>query len=157
MAGDGTAVSINKYHNSDPSTKFKSICIIDGDSRQKESEIDKVFRLPGECPERYIYDKVIELIKHPTDSKIAELTMFLQKKYEDQDFVKKKIIEVGFTCRDPHLLYSQIGKNIGFISETVVKGAFLHSWSINYTKESGKILDSIKDNIIKLKNTNETN
>ena len=27
MAGDGTAVAINKYHNDDPSVKFKSICI----------------------------------------------------------------------------------------------------------------------------------
>ena len=48
MAGDGTAVAINKYHNDDPSVKFKSICIIDGDSKQQDSEADKVFRLPGE-------------------------------------------------------------------------------------------------------------
>ena len=38
MAGDGTAVAINKYHNDDPSVKFKSICIIDGDSKQQDSE-----------------------------------------------------------------------------------------------------------------------
>ena len=54
MAGDGTAVAINKYHNDDPSVKFKSICIIDGDSKQQDSEADKVFRLPGESPEKYI-------------------------------------------------------------------------------------------------------
>lgn len=52
MAGDGTAVAINKYHNDDPSVKFKSICIIDGDSKQQDSEADKVFRLPGESPEK---------------------------------------------------------------------------------------------------------
>ena len=54
---------------------------------------------------------------------------------------------MGITCRDYHLLFSQIGKNIGFISETVVKSAFLHLWSRYYTDESGKILSIIKNNM----------
>lgn len=124
MAGDGTAVAINKYHNDDPSVKFKSICIIDGDSKQQDSEADKVFRLPGESPEKYIYGKVVELISNPNETKIGELSLLLQKRYEDSNFVEKKIKDVGITCRDYHLLFSQIGKSIGFISETVVKSAF---------------------------------
>ena len=125
MAGDGTAVAINKYHNDDPSVKFKSICIIDGDSKQQDSEADKVFRLPGESPEKYIYGKVVELISNPNETKIGELSLLLQKRYEDSNFVEKKIKDVGITCRDYHLLFSQIGKSIGFISETVVKRHFL--------------------------------
>ena len=91
MAGDGTAVAINKYHNDDPSVKFKSICIIDGDSKQQDSEADKVFRLPGESPEKYIYGKVVELISNPNETKIGELSLLLQKRYEDSNFVEKKI------------------------------------------------------------------
>ena len=147
MAGDGTAVAINKYHNDDPSVKFKSICIIDGDSKQQDSEADKVFRLPGESPEKYIYGKVVELISNPNETKIGELSLLLQKRYEDSNFVEKKIKDVGITCRDYHLLFSQIGKSIGFISETVVKSAFLHLWSRYYTDESGKILSIIKNNM----------
>ena len=90
MAGDGTAVAINKYHNDDPSVKFKSICIIDGDSKQQDSEADKVFRLPGESPEKYIYGKVVELISNPNETKIGELSLLLQKRYEDSNFVEKK-------------------------------------------------------------------
>lgn len=147
MAGDGTAVAINKYHNNDPSVKFKSICIIDGDSKQQDTETDKVFRLPGESPEKYIYDKVVELINNPNNTKIGELSLLLQKRFEDSDFVEKKIKAVGVTCRDHHLLFSQIGKSIGFISETVVKGAFLHLWSRYYTNESERILSIIKNNM----------
>ena len=147
MAGDGTAVAINKYHNNDPSIRFKSICIIDGDSRQEESSENKVYRLPGQCPEKYIYDKVLELISNSNDTKIGELSLLLQKKFEDSSFVEQKIRQIGLTCRDHHLLFSQIGKSIGFISETVVKGAFLHLWSRYCTEESGNILSIIKENI----------
>jgi hypothetical protein len=57
MEGDGTAVKVNKYHNIDPSNKVPSICFIDGDSRQKESAEDRIFRLPGGIPESFIYDE----------------------------------------------------------------------------------------------------
>lgn len=89
MAGDGTAVAINKYHNDDPSVKFKSICIIDGDSKQQDSEADKVFRLPGESPEKYIYGKVVELISNPNETKIGELSLLLQKDMRTVTSLKK--------------------------------------------------------------------
>lgn len=149
MSGDGTAVSVNKYHNADPSAKFKSICIIDGDSQQEDSEEKNVFRLPGESPEKYIYDKVKELIINPDDSKIGELSLLLQKRYEDSNMVERKIKDIGLTCRDPHLLFAQIGKAIGFISETVVRGAFLHLWCRYYDEEYHRILDIIKNNLPK--------
>ena len=60
MGGDGTAVKANRYHNDDPSAKVKSICIIDGDSRQIENDLERVFRLPGEAPELYVLDEVVE-------------------------------------------------------------------------------------------------
>lgn len=144
MAGDGTAVTVNKYHNQDPSMKFKSICIIDGDSQQNDSEENHVYRLPGMSPEKYIYDNVMELIRNPQNTKIGELSLLLQKRYEDSDFVGKNIKDVGLTCRDHHLLFSQIGKSIGFTSETVVKSAFLHLWARYYSKESNNILSIIE-------------
>jgi hypothetical protein len=147
MGGDGNAVSINKHNNSNPLTKCKSICIIDGDSQQIESDDNKVYRLPGQSPERYVFDKVFELIENPSDSKIGELSLMLQKKYEDGEIVLAKIKEINITCRDPHLLFSQIGKSIGFISESVVKGAFLRLWSRYHIPESQKIFEIIQNNI----------
>lgn len=126
MEGDGNAVLVNKYHNINPINSCKSICIIDGDSEQEESSEDKVYRLPGEYPETYIFDKVLEQIESDTDSIIGELSVSLHKPFEMQEEVRKIIKEVRLTNRDYHLLFSQVGKKLGFISEIVVKSAFLN-------------------------------
>ncbi len=61
MEGDSIAVNVNRHHNMDPSRRFPSVCLIDGDSRQRESSVELVFRLPGEGPESYVFDKVMEV------------------------------------------------------------------------------------------------
>lgn len=147
MAGDGMAVAINKHHNQDPSSKFRSICIIDGDSKQQESEKDNVYRLPGQCPERYIFDEVLDLIQDPINSRIGELSLLLQKKYDDATIVLDKIRSVNLTCMDAHLLYAQVGKEIGFISQSVVEGAFLHLWTRYKSEEANKILKIVKEHL----------
>ena len=58
--GDGTAVAMNKYHNENPAVSTPSVCVIDGDSSQEESEADRVYRLPGEVPEFCVFDSVLE-------------------------------------------------------------------------------------------------
>jgi len=146
MEGDGNAVLVNKYHNINPANKFKSICIIDGDSEQKESEIDKVFRLPGDYPESYIYDKILEKIESKTDSIIGELTVSLHKPFEKQEEIRGIIKEVRITNRDYHLLFSQLGKRIGFISEIVVKSAFLNFWIRSFPEEVERINGFVKNN-----------
>jgi len=60
MLGDGTAVKVNKNHNLDPSARFPSACFIDGDSQQSDSVPERVFRLPGQSPESFVYDAVLE-------------------------------------------------------------------------------------------------
>jgi hypothetical protein len=141
MNGDGTAVRINKYHNLNPSQKFPSICFIDGDSQQNESEIERVYRLPGECPESYIYDKILD--------KIGEvcglLAVSLHKRYEEQERIHTVVMKTRLTNRDPHLLYSQIGKALGFIPEAVVKSAFLSIWTQFYAEQVNRILANIGD------------
>ncbi|WP_202801833.1 ATP-dependent nuclease, partial [Rhodovulum sp. PH10] len=62
MEGDGLAVSVNSHHNKDPSIRIPSICFIDGDSRQKESDDSRIYRLPGESPESFVFDNVIPAI-----------------------------------------------------------------------------------------------
>ena len=104
MEGDGTAVQVNKYHNLDPSQKFLSVCFIDGDSRQKESMENRVFRLPGQIPESYIYGKVIDC----WNEFAGKLAVALWGQYENQEKVSQIINEIRLTNRDPHNLYSVI-------------------------------------------------
>ena len=124
MKGDGTAVKVHKHHRIDPSAKQQSICIIDGDSDQPENEEENIYRLPGQCPESTVFDNVLGNI----DRISGELAVSLLKPYEYESQLKSVMESVRNTNRDPHLLYSQIGKRIGFIPEARVKEAFITIW-----------------------------
>lgn len=124
MKGDGTAVKVHTNHSLDPSVQQQSICVIDGDSEQTESEIGKIFRLPGQCPESAVYDGVLDKINDNS----GLLAVSLLKPYEYEVQLKSAMESVRNTNRDPHLLFAQLGKKIGFISEARVKEAFLVVW-----------------------------
>ena len=87
MGGDGTAVKVNEYHNLDPSNKVKSICIIDGDSRQVDDPDKRVFRLPGEAPELHVFDEVLDKIEDCAPI----LAVRVMRKYTDAEAVKSII------------------------------------------------------------------
>ena len=124
MKGDGTAVKIHKNHNIDPSVNQKSVCIIDGDSEESDDRNELIFRLPGQCPESSVFDYLLENI----DIVSGELAVSLLKPYEFETQLKDHMKSVRLTNRDPHLLYAQLGKKIGFIPEARVKEAFLTIW-----------------------------
>lgn len=126
MAGDGTAVAVNDYHNADPSSLAKSMCIIDGDSQHQPCNDRRIYRLPGQMPESYICQTVMGKF----DEIGSQLTLALHKRFEDTEAVRSAIKQVLLTCMDAHLLYAQIGKAIGFIPETTVRNAFLTQWVI---------------------------
>ncbi len=143
MGGDGTAVKIHKNHNLDPSIDYRSFCFVDGDSKQQESEEERIYRLPGELPESYIYDKVLEDIEELA----GLLSIALHQKFEDQEKVKSVVREIQMTNRDSHNLYSQVGKKLGFISESIVRSAFITTWASKNTEEVAEILRPVKDMI----------
>lgn len=140
MGGDGTAVKTNRYHNADPSSNVKSICIIDGDSRQEESIEECVFRLPGEAPELHIFDEIVDKL----DECAAILAVRCMRAYKDAKEVKEAILEVSRLNRDHHMIFGQIGEKIGFIDENVVQGAFITTWSEKYEEEVREMLQKIK-------------
>jgi hypothetical protein len=95
-------VRVHKNHNSDPTTKSPSICFIDGDSGQKDSDSEKIFRLYEQCPESYIYDKVKDKIVEVK----GRLTVALQLSYEKADDIEKIVGDVRLTNYDEHLLFA---------------------------------------------------
>ena len=146
MKGDGTATKVHKNHQLDPSAHQASICIIDGDSEQVESDANLVYRLPGQCPESAVYDNVLEKI----DEVSGELALSLLKPYEFESQLKAIMESVRNTNRDVHLLYAQIGKKIGFIPEARVKEAFLTIWcrlNIDYVEKLASDLNTYPERI----------
>ncbi|MBK9037045.1 MAG: AAA family ATPase [Myxococcales bacterium] len=135
MHGDGMAVAVNRHHNLDPSHTADSICMIDGDSRQEESAQNGVFRLPGASPEAYIYDSVLENL----DRDVGLLAVALHQRFEDQPHVSDVVQDVRRVNRDAHILFSQVARKLGFLSEEVVRSAFLSVWTQRHQEIASKI------------------
>jgi predicted ATPase len=136
MEGDGTAVRVNRDHNIDPSIRQPSVCLIDGDSRQATNDAEDVYRLPGESPESYIYDKVLAIIRDIS----GELAVALLRPYAEETRVAEVVRSVRNTNRDPHLLYSQVGRRLGLIPEARVREAFVTTWARSYPDEVEAII-----------------
>jgi predicted ATPase len=122
--GDGNAVAAHRAHAANPAVRFKSLCVIDGDSQQREDATEGVVRLPGTQPELTVFEAIRARIKED----LAILTVSCQRAPEAQELVYQSINEIARTNRDPHLLFNQIGIKIGFVPEAIVRGAFLALW-----------------------------
>jgi ABC-type multidrug transport system ATPase subunit len=140
MAGDGTAVSMNKYHNANPAIQTPSICIIDGDSRQRESEDDRVYRLPGEAPESYVFDTVLEAWSQVG----GKISVAVLSRYEEADKIGELCGEVRRQNMDPHLLFSQLGERLGLVPEATVRAAFTNIWAQVYPDKAEAILKAVE-------------
>lgn len=124
VSGDGNAKRIHLAHRDNPSMKSVSFCYLDGNSEQTDDATQRAFRLPGGQPEAYVVDSVCEHL----DRDLAVLAVSCHRPPEAQETVRHAIERVRSTNRDPHLLFSQIGIEIGFVSEIIVRGAFLAVW-----------------------------
>jgi hypothetical protein len=141
MLGDGTAVKINKNHNLDPAARFPSVCFIDVDSHQQENPDERVFRLPGTSPEAHIFDRVLE----KAASLGGILSVRLLQPHSASDAVIAKLKSKRMTNRDPHVLFSEIGQDLGLLPESTVRDAFLATWTEAYPEECERLLQPIKD------------
>jgi hypothetical protein len=140
VAGDGNAKRIHLAHRDNPSLDSTSFCYLDGDSAQVGDPDRGVYRLPGAQPEAYIVDSVRSHL--PDDA--AVLTVSMQRAPEAQASVLGAVDEVCSTNRDPHLLFNQIGMKAGFVSEVIVRGAFIAIWSRRNRDEVKEIVDPIR-------------
>jgi predicted ATPase len=139
VSGDGNAVKVHLGHISNPAIPFHSLCFIDGDSKQKDDINKRIFRLPGLAPESTVFNSVLANL----DNNIALLTIACQRSLDKQSVVASEIKTVSRTNRDTHLLFNQIGLRIGFVPESVVKGAFLAVWIQENESELEEIVKPI--------------
>lgn len=136
MEGDGTAVSMNRYHKRDPSSQVPSVCLIDGDSKQGESVEDSVYRLPGQSPEAFVFDEVMSA----WDTVGGKLSVALLQRFENADRVRLVCQTVRTTNMDSHLLFAQVGERLGLIPEATVAAAFANIWAQAYAEAVQSIL-----------------
>lgn len=141
MSGDGTAVAMNKYHNENPSLTVPSVCVVDGDSQQKDSDESRIYRLPGEAPEAYVFDDCVDRW-----SEIGgKLSVALLQRFEESDKVLEVCKNVRRTNKDTHLLFSQVGEALGLIPERTVASAFTTLWAQANTKAVNDLIVKVVD------------
>ncbi|HXQ72477.1 MAG TPA: AAA family ATPase [Pyrinomonadaceae bacterium] len=140
VSGDGNAVKMHLGLIANPAVTFQSICLVDGDSKQSESVKQRIYRFPGETPELTVFNSVLADL----ENNIALLTVACQRSVEKQEIVANEIRKVSRTNRDPHLLFNQVGLNIGFVPESIVRGAFLSIWLRQNPEEAKRIRDAVK-------------
>lgn len=143
VAGDGVAVKIHNGHRINPSIGFKSICIIDGDSEQSDTAANGIYRLPGDQPERTVFHGVADRMH----DNIALLTVACQLAPEAQSRVREVVTQVRSTNRDPHLLFNQVGIQLGFVPEVIVRGAFLSQWIRENREAVTPIAEAIRSHL----------
>jgi len=69
--------------------------------------------------------------------------------FDKADIVETTINEIRTTNRDEHLLFSQVGEKLGFISENIVRNAFLAIWNEYYKSDANIIYEIIKGELQK--------
>lgn len=146
LEGDGRAVKANNARNSDPAARYRSICYIDGDSEQEDSKELKIFRLPGEMPESYIFMSVFERF----DEISSKLAIALHQDINDQQFIKNVLERVWRETYDKHILFSSVAIELGYMQEETVRSAFLHMWCDLYKDKKEEIYNIIMQNFPKI-------
>jgi predicted ATPase len=140
MAGDGTAVAMNRYHNQNPAIKIPSICFIDGDSQQKENDGDRVYRLYGESPEAFVFDSVLQ----DWDLIGGRLAVALLQRFDQTEQVKDICRSIRRQNKDPHLLFAQLGEQLGLVPEQTVSAAFATIWAQSHSEVVTGLLAQIR-------------
>lgn len=141
VSGDGNAKRIHTGHRENPALNSVSFCYLDGDSQETDDVDSGVLRLPGAQPEATIVDGVCEHL----DEDLAVLTVSCQRPPDAQQTVRDAIDSVRSTNRDPHLLFNQIGMQIGFVSELIVRGAFFAVWLRRNTDTVDALVKPIRE------------
>ncbi|MBU1983020.1 ATP-binding protein, partial [bacterium] len=140
MKGDSLAVEANKHHNRDPSITARSICLLDGDSQQSDDPDSGVLRLPGACPERYVFDSVMEKVP----DNVELFCLALQQNAEGAEQIIEECRRVARTNTDHHILFAQVGEEIGGLSQESTQDAFIGLWCKFYPDETAAMLQQIR-------------
>ncbi|WP_433261577.1 AAA family ATPase [Actinosynnema sp. CS-041913] len=126
MGGEDPAIKVNQQHNLDPTSQFPSVCLLDGDQSAKADTANRVFILPGDSdPEAHVFDVALDRLDHVA----ARLTVSMQLPPSEQEHVKQVVRDRALTNRDRHVIFEQIGEDLGFIAGMVVASAFLAIWA----------------------------
>lgn len=141
MSGAAVAKSATLHHNSIPTTWQPALCFLDGDQASQADSDKHIHLLPGDFdPERTVLDDVLSRL----DELGARLTMSLRLPLDRQQRVVSVVRARKTTNRDIHVIFQQIGEDLGFLSAHDVAHAFLALWANEFPERTAAIVDLIR-------------
>lgn len=143
LSGDSPALQTHKSHMADPSVTTKSMCILDGNSSKPENPDEGIIKLPGDVPESVVFDHVRQNIQHLS----LRLAVAMHLNTDKEDQVRAVVKEVSNLNRDPHLLFSQVGRKAGLVPTFIVSSAFIALWMEDSPLEAARIAKEIERNL----------
>lgn len=143
LSGDSVALKVHMSHRENPTVQTRSILLLDGDSSIQGNESIDVKKLPGDQPEAYIYDYALSQIDHAA----AMLAAMCHYDVNNQQSFIDRVRKVATNTADPHLYFSKLGIELGFISELVIKRAFITYWLNGELKKSEDIAQFIRERL----------
>jgi len=144
LSGDTAALKVHMSHRQNPSVETKSILIVDGDSTVQGDDGLDIRKLSGSQPESYIYNYCLDRI----ESAAAMLAAMCHYDVSRQSQFVEKVRSVPISTSDPHLYFNKLGVELGFISETVVKRAFITYWLNNELDEAFSIAEFVRARLL---------
>jgi hypothetical protein len=140
MGGASPAEKVTVHHNTNPTTTFPAVCLLDGDQPDAADPARRIHVLPGTvAPETHVFQRVSARL----DELVAKLTVALHLPVHRQETVKSVIQRRGLTNRDRHLIWEQIGEDLDFTSGHTVATAFLATWAQAYPEEVTQIVAAL--------------
>lgn len=147
LGGAAPARDHTRFHNANPTRSFPAVCLLDGDKRDESgfeprevtprstdslglgnTAVDTVFA-PGESsPEKYVFDKIIDNLD-VIGNLLGKLTLALQLDTPMQGRVRESVLSRSRTNHDRHNVFAQVGEDLDFLADHVVKQAFLSTWA----------------------------
>lgn len=130
IGGKNEVIRFVDTQNENPATrKIPAVGILDGDVQESEFQKSKFadffIKLPGDMPEKEVWDF---LIREKLEDAIVIITLKLGLRIEQQNYVKDMILETNREVLDTHLLYVTLGKKLAFMSASVVENAFITTY-----------------------------
>lgn len=141
LGGAAPARDHARYNNLSPTKRFDAICFLDGDKRfevgySAQPESDKsvdyganIVHGPGDSePEAVLIDWTAKELENNARL-LGRLTLALQMDVAQQERVRESLSERRRTNIDRHVIFSQIGEDLDYLSADVTARAFVSTWA----------------------------
>jgi hypothetical protein len=120
---------------------YAALSVTNGSDTAQKENIDDIVYGPGDSsPEKYIFDAIVDNLDI-IGNLLGKLSIALLLDTSMQDSVRQSIMTRSKTNHDRHNVFAQVGEDLDFLAENVVKRAFINTWANAFPEEVSKIWD----------------